>query len=282
MVMKILQVLNGTGGVTVYNNYHTPEPDYSDLYDPYNYTNENPSYDFDEPREDPPVTSPEDPPTEEPKPDSGCEEVVADKLKSITQSSFKEILNKFSGSNSLYKVNIIVGSLGGDPDLARTSNSGTYRTYNITLNENYSNATSLSIAASLVHEYIHAYFNTIFDDYTNNHNTHAYDNYPFLYEAYVNGNGDKQAAHHDQIAASFIDLMAATLQEFQTGVPVAVGSADSFYKDMAWGTMQGTYAYNSNTYINQEDRDRIGPKRAAETYNQQTGENTPKGTPCNK
>ena len=72
-----------------------------------------------------------------PPPPIPCKEAVNDKLKSLTQSNFAAIINKFTGTNSIYKVNIIVGSLGGDPALAQTTNSGTYRTYNITLNENY-------------------------------------------------------------------------------------------------------------------------------------------------
>jgi hypothetical protein len=84
------------------------------------------------------------------------------------------------------------------------------------------------------------------------------------------------------MAASFIDLMAATIQEFQTGTAVAVGQADQFYKDMAWGSLQNTPAYYLDTYLSQADRDRIGSERAAETYNEQRGVNVPKGIPCNK
>ncbi|WP_428232742.1 hypothetical protein [Flavobacterium sp.] len=231
----------------------------------------------------PSLCVPEDPyPSTDPSDDNPCSEAVDDKLEKLTQAKFAAITDKFNNPNSLYKVNISVGSLGGDTDLARTMNSGTHGTYNIVLNENYSNATSLSIATSLVHEYIHAYFNTVFDDWANNGNSHAYDNYPFLHEAYVNGNGDKQEAHHNQIAASFIDIMAAAIQEFQTGIAVPEGQAEIFYKDMAWGSMQGTSAYESNTYLSQTDRDRIGSERAAETYNEQRGANEPKGAPCDK
>jgi len=50
------------GGVTIINDYHAPEPDYSDLYDPYNYGYQPPPEE-DEQHEDPPVQTPSTPPT---------------------------------------------------------------------------------------------------------------------------------------------------------------------------------------------------------------------------
>ncbi len=97
-----------------------------------------------------------------PKPDP-CAETIRQAFYSlIQQGKLAEILSKFNGSNAQYKISISIGSLGSDGDLARTSNSGTYRRYNIVFNENYPNATSLSKATSLIHEYIHAYFNIDF------------------------------------------------------------------------------------------------------------------------
>ncbi|WP_167343416.1 hypothetical protein [Flavobacterium chungangense] len=194
-----------------------------------------------------------------------------------------EILGKFNGPNAKYKINISIGSLGGDADLARTSNSGIPRTYNIVFNENYPNATSLSKATSLIHEYIHAYFNTLYDDWKNNGNIHAYDEYPPLKAFYIDGTYSSpysKDAHHDAIASSFINLMAATIQEYNTNMPVAVGAADQFYIDMAWSSLQGTPAYN-NSNLTEEAKDRIGSQRAVETYNKPRGIYPVVGTPCN-
>lgn len=234
----------------------------------------------------PSLCIPEDPyPSTDPSDDNPCSDAVDDKLEKLTQAKFAEIMNKFNNPNSQYKVNVILGSLGNSPSLARTEESGVHGTYNIILNENYPNATSLSIATSLIHEYIHAYFKTLFDDYFNNHNANAYDHTPILYQQYVSHTytGGAENAQHEQMAdASYIDLMASAIQEFQTGIPVPAGTADPFYVDMAWGSLQGTPIYNSTTSLTAADKDRIGSERAAETYNQINGANTPKGQPCNQ
>lgn len=208
-----------------------------------------------------------------------CISDIKDELRALTQSNFSNILDKF-GSNSPYKVNISIGSLGESMDLARTQNGAVYRTYDIVFNLNYSKVTSLSIVTSLIHEYIHAYFKTLYDDFINNNNTHAYDQFPVLKEYYTDTTyvGTIQDAHHEQMANTYIDIIAATIQEFQTGNPVSVGNADQLYKDMAWSSFDGTPVFY-NTLV-QPDIDRIRSQRAAETYNAARGTSTPKGTSC--
>ncbi|CAD0002247.1 hypothetical protein FLAT13_01003 [Flavobacterium salmonis] len=211
------------------------------------------------------------PPT--PKPDP-CAEVIKQSFNAlIQQGKLAEILSKFIGANPKYNINISTGPIANG-NLASTNQ------FNITFNQDYPNATVASKTASLIHEYIHAYFNTLYEEYKVTKNSHIYDGYPFLYTAFVNGTGDKEIAHHNQIASSFIDTMAAVIKQLQPGI-VVDGDANRFYTDMAWGTLQGTPAFNT-TNLKPEDIDRIASRRIMERDNQPRGANTPQGKPCNK
>ena len=210
-----------------------------------------------------------------------CIEDANDKIKQITEGEFAKIVGMFNNPNSPFKVNISVGSLGGSTDLGRTVLSGTLRTYNIILNEDFPDATSLSIQASILHEYIHAFFNTLYDDWKNNRNTHAYDGYDVLKSYYLKDPKEywstfSKDAHHEQIAESFVDNIAAALQELNPTLP------PEYCRDMAWSTMQGTPAYSSDAYLTPAEKERIGKERWAELNNKQRDTYTPKGNPCNK
>jgi len=216
-----------------------------------------------------------------PVPKDPCIEEANNKIKQITEVKFAEILSKFNNPNSPFKVNIISKSFGvGDARLGRIELSGVPRTYNIVLNEDFPNATSLSREASILHEYVHAYFNILYDDWKNNGNTNAYDDYPVLKSYYLKDPapywGDSQDAHHEQIADSFVDNIAAAIQELNPDL------TPEYCRDLAWATMQGTAAYNSDAYLTLTERDRIGKERAAERDNQETGIYKPKGNPCTK
>ncbi|MNL49626.1 hypothetical protein D3C87_1725770 [compost metagenome] len=46
---------------------------------------------------------------------------------------------------------------------------------------------------------------------------------------------------HSQMFENYIDIMASSLQEFQTGIAVSsTGKAELFYHDLALSTMGGT------------------------------------------
>jgi hypothetical protein len=142
--------------------------------------------------------------------------------------------------------------------------------------------TDLSIATTIIHEFLHAYFKSLFDDQYNNGNTCSYDQFACLYDYYVSktyNSTDSQDAHHKEIAESYIEVMASSLQEFQTGIPV-INSAEQYYIDLAWGSLQGTSIYKSNLLIGDDDRDRVEKVRATEERNKPKGGYIPKGKSC--
>jgi len=213
--------------------------------------------------------------TPTPKPDP-CAEAVRQAFNDlIQQGNLAKILGKFIGPNAQYQIKINMGPIENG-NLAHTNK------FNITFNQDYPNATIASKTATLIHEYIHAYFNTLEAEYKITNNPHIYDDYPYLKAAFVDKTTDAEIAHHDQIAASFIGTMVDVLKELQPDISIA-GNPDQFYTDMVWGTLQGTPAYNNSNLspLSSDDKFRIGHRRIIERDNAPFGANSPMGTPCN-
>jgi hypothetical protein len=209
--------------------------------------------------------------------DPDCTNEIADKIKNVNEPVFKNIIEKFNNPNSPYKVNVFNGPIQGSGSMAQTQPTTVRGTYNIVTNENYTTETSLIATANILHEYIHAYFNTLWDDWKNNRNTHAYDDYPVLKEYYIDKTYSSiysEDAHHEQIADSFINNISDALKELEPG------SSDQYYKDMAWATLFNTPVYESD--LNETEQKRIKTIRESEVTNTEREGNQPQGKPCNK
>lgn len=95
---------------------------------------------------------------------------------------------------------------------------------------NKTRPTDLSIAAVL----IHAHFKAVFNDFHNNGDICAYDNFDCLYEKYVTKNYSGTIdVQHAQMFDNYIPKMATILKEFKPG------SSSQFYDDIAMSTMFG-------------------------------------------
>lgn len=154
--------------------------------------------------------------------------------------------------------------------------------------------TKLSIARTVIHELIHAYFDSLYDDcYFNNNCTEikSFEELYTDYEHWVAGTNNLTDAHHNVIASDFVNIIAVALQEYDTGTPVNnVNQIEQVYKDLAWfglgptaSNPNGTPAYSNLSY---EEKDRITKVNTAENtstpqYNQ-SGVLTyfPQNTPC--
>lgn len=135
--------------------------------------------------------------------------------------------------------------------------------------------TDLSIAAVLFHELIHAHFKALFDDFHNNGDTCAYDNYYCLYEKYViNNYAGTIDVQHAQMFDNYVPKIAAILQEFKPG------SSSQFYDDIAMSTLFGLQYFDDKYPKGGIKRTRIENNRIAEDSNTPRGEATPKGTAC--
>lgn len=97
------------------------------------------------------------------------------------------------------------------------------------------------------------------DDCNQNGSCQNLQSFPDLwnfYVAYKNGgvftNG---IAQHNQMANSFVNIMASALQEYMTNVPLMVGQTpNQDFIDVAWYGLEGTIPYNA---LSQTDKDRI-------------------------
>lgn len=91
----------------------------------------------------------------------------------------------------------------------------------IYISTDYAGKTKLFIAAAILHETAHAYFMSLFDDYHNGNSTNpnAYNDFAILFQKYVDKSfpGSSDAAHHEQMAITYVNAIALSLEESQPG-----------------------------------------------------------------
>jgi len=213
-----------------------------------------------------------------------CSKGVLDKLKKLNQNDIASIFEKFDiPENGTYNIQMVTGTPNNPTAIADTRRLSK-NNYLITIRESYIKGTDnnqnpptdIAVAAILIHELIHAHFFALFDDFYNNGNNCAYDNYDCLYEKYVTktyiGTIDEQ---HAQMFDNYVPKIASILQEFKPGLSL------QFYEDIAMSTMYGLQYFNHKYPKNSPDRNRIENNRNAEDSNAPRGSATPNGSPCN-
>ena len=229
-----------------------------------------------------------------------CTKAVLEKLKTLKQNDIASMFEKFGVPvNGTYTLKIIIGT-PDKPNALADTRQVSKNNYLITIRETYLKGTDndlrpptdLAIAAIVIHEIIHVHFFALFDDFHNNGNICAYDNYDCLFMKYVTDNFEGTTdPHHSQMFENYLDVMANALQEFQTGIPVPnTEKAALFYHDLALSTLGDTQifkdryplGYNVPTY---EERRRIVNNRTAEEKNitiddAENGKYIPKGKSC--
>lgn len=207
-----------------------------------------------------------------------CLKAIMDKLKNTTNNGIAEILTKL-GANSIYEVNM---KLGTTPTYAGTKRIDKYN-YEITIDDSkYTSSTNLFKATSILHELIHAYFFSIIDDYNSTPSSNPFNNFPELFQAFVNKNypgGDNKYvfAQHNQMTNLYVGAIASALQQYDGNylTPYQV------YEDMAWGSLQEAPIFDSKFPLGSADRLRIFNRYASESRGAQTGNQYPTGKKCN-
>jgi hypothetical protein len=183
-----------------------------------------------------------------------CAKNIVSTIKTLSQNDIAKIIAKLGPTDSVYKVDIISANNLDPEDLGVTDWSGAtplpYQ-YTIKLNQQYMiGATQLSIASTIIHEIVHAYFLSLVDD---NYETgdQTLNTFPILWDYYVNDNGSgANIVQHNQMAQSYLNILASAIQEFHTGIPLPVNTQpDQIYKDLAWGGLENTPPYNALTQI---------------------------------
>ena len=217
-----------------------------------------------------------------------CPKAVLDALKNASNIDIATILTKL-GANDLYSLSISSGiPIGNSNSAASTTKISDYN-YNMIISQNYTSCTKLYRASIILHEVVHAYFLSIVDDYNANNNApRNYDlnSFPSLFQAFCDKNYPPSSitaanAHHLEMAQKYVDDIALSLQEFNSGT-----STYQVYSDLAWATLNGTPIFDQMFPLGSTDRIRILDRLACESSGRAVSEGTsnqqnPVGKPCN-
>ncbi len=208
-----------------------------------------------------------------------CSKGVFQQIKNTTVCDFANLFAKLGADDSIYNTTMktehnsvmVNGQLQevGDPANTIRTTPGTKYNYTVYVNPDYPGKTKLFIAAFLLHEMAHAYFFSLVDDY-NMGATNSFNELPILFNAaVVNKFPIGPDLHHEEIANSYVNAIAAALQEFQPGLPQQV------YDDLAWSGLEKTNIFNTLYPQGSTSRERILNRKTAE----QTGNSIAQGTP---
>lgn len=228
-----------------------------------------------------------------------CTKDILDKLKNLGSGDIAEMLKRFSPAGTIFILNMMTGPITDSNVLAQTANvNGSNTNINMVFNGDYisgknqtSRPTDLSVATTMAHEIIHAYLISLLEENKTCGASEICD-FPTIYEAYVQQEIKKNpsilpSAHHELIAENYVKVIAATIQEFHTGINVPLGSASEVYTDLAWSGLFDTTYFNTlypddSNSVNYNDRVRIINRFYSEKNVEPRGKLTPNGTPCLK
>ena len=205
-----------------------------------------------------------------------CLKEVLEQLKNAKQSDIAMILEKL-GITSGPTVTVQMGSTGYN-NYAETTVVSKFN-YLITVSPDYTNATRLYRASSLLHEITHAYFLNLVDGYKTYPTNLPFDALPILYQAYEYKNypGGTVAAQHQAMAIKYVDIIASALQEFDGNYTIPY----QVYTDLAWRGLMDTPAFKEKFPEGSPDNTRIRNRISAEQRGGSTGSEHPVGKPCN-
>ncbi len=219
-----------------------------------------------------------------------CSKSVFQSIKKTSVCDIAQVLAKLDANNSIYTTTI-KSEVAPSGKPAQTVRNSSYN-YTIYISTNYEDKTKLFIAASMLHEMVHAYFMSLFDDYynTNPQNLNAYNDFAGLFHHYVTlknpASTNAADVHHQQMATDYVDAIARALQEYQTGIPVPSTSIpEQIYSDLAWGGLSDAPVFDAIYPVGNPNRQRILNRYEAEQRNLPIGVipnvQIPASLPCN-
>jgi hypothetical protein len=225
-----------------------------------------------------------------------CPKEVLEQLKNATNMDIARMLTKLGVTTNYYKLTFKSGTItGGAVGNTTYTNKSIKNDYTVTITQDYTSGTKLFRAAVLLHELTHAYFLSIVDDYLtkgggqSNYNINSL---PSLFQAFCDkkyppSDAVKANAHHEEMGNQYVNAIAASLQEYNTGIPVPTGSTpQQVYSDLAWGGLNGTPVFDSKFPVGSSERDRVLNRLGSEQTGRTLGSGTvnqqdPVGRPCN-
>ncbi|WP_298151765.1 SprT-like domain-containing protein [Flavobacterium sp.] len=222
-----------------------------------------------------------------------CAQEIISQLKNLQQTDISKIITRLGNPDSAYKIKMIADPLVentfGFTNWSKPPEVSMIKSYfyTIKLQKNMlDHGTKLGIATTILHEMVHAYFLSLYDDYIENHDE-TINNFPYLWDVYVaNFSVSGTAlAQHNQMATTYVDSIARALQEFDTGTAVPANAEPlSLYKNLAWGGLHETIPYNNS--LTPDEQAIVQAVTNAEYHNLPFSDNNnvshiPQGSPCN-
>ncbi|UPQ78076.1 hypothetical protein M0M57_10625 [Flavobacterium azooxidireducens] len=235
-----------------------------------------------------------------------CTKGVLNELKDLQQNDIAKIIRKLNEGidddkkhNYITKINKVpsipftpnfIGIAMGYSEWKKDSNNLPISfNYKISLrNSLIDNGTNLGIASTLIHELIHVYFLSLIDDCHYKSSCSQLEEYNYVWNYYVQSNATGGVSQHEQMAVSYVNIIASVLQEFHTGIPVPPGTnPNQLYIDLAWGGLFETDTFSNNSTLSDIDKQRIRARYNSEHFgdlgynNEGVHITSPIGTPCN-
>lgn len=211
---------------------------------------------------------------------NACLKGIMEKLKMATNADIANVMAKMDATN-LYNLTMKMGTMEKPENYAETIKTSK-NNYQTTFTQNtYTSASKLYRATALLHETIHAYMLSVVDDYNTYPTNAPFTNFPELFKIYVskiNKVNTANDAQHEDMANTYVNAIAAALEEYQANTAIPSSIADKqVFLDMAWSGLRGTDVYQKKFPMGGEDDNRIFARIAAE---QSQGYNAI-GKPCN-
>ena len=218
-----------------------------------------------------------------------CLENVFKDVQNINQSDFRLVIETLDNTNEnnilnfnwkVLSVNSLSNNQLGTTDPFLTSQaSGNFAITRLNW-QILQNSTDLLVATTLIHEAYHAYLisyiKTVLPPLYNSPDFENYLYRDMIRAVMEDGIGLNQAQHEEFINDNIVNVKALSLLEYAQNKGYNVDY--SFCEDLVWGAgLQETTAFNNNSIISPNRRQRIRERVIAEKNSQQFGDYIPKG-----
>lgn len=213
-----------------------------------------------------------------------CLKGIMEKLKMATNSDIANVMAKLDATNE-YNLTMKMGTVKPGNYAATTKVSKNNYLVTVTQND-FTTASKLYRATSLLHETIHAFMLSVVDDYNTYPTNAPFTDFPELFKIYVskiNNVDNAEIAQHEDMANKYVDAIASALEEYQTsttGIPSSLADKQVFL-DMAWSGLQNTDVFDTKFPLGSANRTRILARIGAELNGVYSQGQYAVGKPCN-
>jgi hypothetical protein len=170
-------------------------------------------------------------------------------LEKVDNNCFAHTISIFSGETPGFNWVVEEGTAGGDN--GKTSSRYNQSTGSVRSefnSANFTGATDLAVAKTLIHESVHAYIVAFFHTSQDPAKTYSQLNDEWI----AAKRPDLNELHHNEMVRDFVGEIGALLKEY--GISKGYNISDQYYKDLAWGGLHETKAFKA---LSQSEKNRV-------------------------